>query len=215
MTTHAPSVISLLLGAGLAVGAAAQNALDANLRVGSGGVNDVVQANSFEFRDEVAFRNAFVTGNVGGLGGFRGDIGYSATDDFRGDLGSNDSFSFLAQSSSSAAVATRGVSSLGALQQSLAFSQAFQTQGFNRQPIILMAGAGATASSVSRPAEQPLYTDVFGQIRGSLRNTAGAVELDTTRPRPLAQQVNEDGETQLAVGSQILGLRMLDPDAQL
>lgn len=42
--------------------------------------------------------NAIVTGNVGGGRQFRGDVGYSAEFDFRGSLGSDDTFRFRADS---------------------------------------------------------------------------------------------------------------------
>lgn len=44
--------------------------------------------------NEVRFRNAITTGNAPGGLSFRGDLGYTAPGDFRGDLGSDDLFSF-------------------------------------------------------------------------------------------------------------------------
>lgn len=68
------------------------NALDRNLGVGTGGVNQ--PAATPNFRD----RNLIITGDVIGGRGFRGAVGYTAESDFRDRLGSNDLFSFRAQS---------------------------------------------------------------------------------------------------------------------
>lgn len=68
-------------------------ALDAN-QSGQGG-----RANSDKRRfllNEI--NNAIVTGNVAGGKGFRGDLGYSAARDFRGEAGSNDLFGLTAGS---------------------------------------------------------------------------------------------------------------------
>lgn len=67
-------------------------ALDNNLRVGSGGKN--VAQPGIDYRA----RNDLVTGNVSGLGYFRGNIPYRAPGEFHGDLGSNRLFRFHARS---------------------------------------------------------------------------------------------------------------------
>ncbi|MEM1424462.1 MAG: hypothetical protein AAGH64_10725 [Planctomycetota bacterium] len=123
-TTH--HAIALLALSGLALGAVsrahAQNALgdgtalDSNLRVGSGGRNPVTQ----DFRRELAYRNAIVTGNVAGGRAFRGDVGYSAAYDFRGETGSDDLFEFQRDAFFSG-LATRGISGISAIQSSLAY----------------------------------------------------------------------------------------------
>jgi len=92
----------LVLVAGLAVSSAfsnnahAQNALgdgrglEANPLVGSGGRN--YQVPSFE--REIQFRNAIATGNAPGGLSFRGDLGYEASGEFTGELGSDSLYSF-------------------------------------------------------------------------------------------------------------------------
>jgi hypothetical protein len=70
------------------------NALDANLEVGSGGSNGYSRrAAAFSYQ-AIQARNLGVTNNIAGGRGFRGDPGYTAPRDFRGDVGGDDIYSF-------------------------------------------------------------------------------------------------------------------------
>jgi hypothetical protein len=70
------------------------NALDGNLEVGSGGRNGYSpRAAAFSYQ-AIQARNLVVTNNVAGGRGFRGDPGYLASRDFRGDLGGDDNYGF-------------------------------------------------------------------------------------------------------------------------
>ena len=70
------------------------NALDGNLEVGSGGRNGYSpRAAAFSYQG-IQARNLVVTNNVAGGRGFRGDPGYLASRDFRGDLGGDDNYGF-------------------------------------------------------------------------------------------------------------------------
>jgi hypothetical protein len=70
------------------------DALDNNLRVGSGGRNGYSpRAAAFSYQ-AIQARNLVVTNNVAGGRGFRGDPGYLAPDDFRGALGSDANYGF-------------------------------------------------------------------------------------------------------------------------
>lgn len=92
--------------AGLATGLAAQtqtgNALQRDLtqdltRVRTGPGQPTPGAYSTSARDivqEVRLRNSIVTGNAPGGLSFRGNVGYTAPEDFRGALGSDDTFAF-------------------------------------------------------------------------------------------------------------------------
>ena len=60
------------------------------------GVN--TRYNSPVNRLDFSRRNALITGNVGGLGFFRGPVGYFAPGEFEGPLGSSDLFRFRAES---------------------------------------------------------------------------------------------------------------------
>lgn len=88
------ALTTLILSAGFfsASTATAQDVLDANLQVGSGGYN--APAVTPDYR----LRNLLITGNVAGGRGFRGSVGYGSDTDFRGSLGSEELFSFRAAS---------------------------------------------------------------------------------------------------------------------
>lgn len=75
------------------------DALDNNLRVGSGGRNGYSpRAAAFSYQ-AIQARNLVVTNNVAGGRGFRGDPGYLAPGDFRGALGSDANYGFERDSS--------------------------------------------------------------------------------------------------------------------
>jgi hypothetical protein len=131
MQTHRRHVLvvglSLATVAGLAAGwAAAQtqtgNALQRDLtqdltRVRTGPGQPATGAYSTSARDivqEVRLRNAIVTGNAPGGLSFRGNVGYTAPDDFRGSLGSDDTFAFRRDSlpSGVGGIGYRGTESL-------------------------------------------------------------------------------------------------------
>ena len=77
-------------GSGMAMGGG--NLLDSNTQVGSGRSNSVTTPVDYQAR------NLLVTGNVAGGRGFRGSVGYTADTDFRGNVGSDDTFRFEADS---------------------------------------------------------------------------------------------------------------------
>ncbi|MDZ4830285.1 MAG: hypothetical protein SGJ09_08835 [Phycisphaerae bacterium] len=68
------------------------NALDANLQVGSRGLNAATPQIDFNAR------NLIVTNNVAGGRGFRGSVGYRAASDFRGAASGDSTFGFRAGS---------------------------------------------------------------------------------------------------------------------
>lgn len=85
-----PAVISPPASGQDALGAG--DALDANLNRRTGRRNQTSQR--LDFRS----RNLLVTGDIAGARGFRGTVGYSAADDFRGLTGSDDLFQFHSNS---------------------------------------------------------------------------------------------------------------------
>lgn len=155
----APMLGLIALVVGLPVsGAAAQNAL------GDGRALDNSLSKSGRYnqsrpslREEFAFRNSIVTGNAPNGLSFRGDVGYRAPGDFRGELGSNDLFGFRRDSLQSG-IAGMGIRGTDALQYQLAL-----TTGA-RPPANLVgrfsvnrSGATPTAGdigSLSNPGEQ-------------------------------------------------------------
>jgi hypothetical protein len=73
-------------------------ALDRNLSPNAGRVNNARPTPDFNARNDI------ITGNVTGGRGFQGSVGYSAANDFRGHLPSNDLFQFRAASALSSPV---------------------------------------------------------------------------------------------------------------
>jgi len=85
-------MLSASASAQIAAGQGGGRALDANTQVGSGGNNRV------ENQIDYAARNDLITGNVAGGFGFQDDVGYSAPGAFLDGLGSDDLFTFRAES---------------------------------------------------------------------------------------------------------------------
>lgn len=136
---------SLAAIAGLAHPALAQNALDRNLQVGSGGVNPARPS----FADEVRFRNAIVTGNVPGGFSFRGDVGYRAPGEFQGRLGSDATFAFRRDAYYSG-LGGLGIRGTEALQYQFAMTTGnAPPPSLGISPEFWRAGAQATARAVS------------------------------------------------------------------
>ncbi len=114
-------VLSVLLAAGAASGQDAHGdgrVKDANQRVGSGGYNSAVRA---DFSAANALRAAIVTGNAPGGLSFRGDVGYAAPREFRGELGSDDLFEFRRDSLYSG-LSGQGIRGTDALQYQFALT---------------------------------------------------------------------------------------------
>ena len=85
-----------------------QNALDGNLQRGSGGALDSslqhgTRSNAPSARPDYRSRNLVVTGDVAGGRGFRGSVGYTAADDFRGATSGDTTRAFRAESSTTSA----------------------------------------------------------------------------------------------------------------
>jgi len=107
-------VFVALAGFAVAAPVHAQNALgdgkalDRNLGTNTNGRN----ARRTSIVSEVELRNALLTGNVAGGRQFRGETGYTAPRDFRGETGSDDFFTFQADSFYSG-LATQNLRGLG------------------------------------------------------------------------------------------------------
>ena len=212
-TTH--RALSVLALSGLALGvvpcAHAQNALgdgtalDNNLRVGSDGRNPAAR----DFRRELAYRNAIVTGNVAGGVAFRGDVGYSAAYDFRGATGSDDIFEFQRDAFFSG-LATRGISGISAIQSTLAYSVTGQAQGLLGDLIINRPTVGSTVDTLDAPAGSRI--DIYGTIGGTLRAPSAITLQEIDRPNFLNVVSDDQGNALGYVGSSdLLGVRALSP----
>lgn len=145
-------------------------ALDANLQQGAGGFNAPVA----NFQQELALRNAIVTGNVAGGKAFRGDIGYTAADDFRGDTGSDDLFEFQRDSAYSGLV-TQNIRGISPLKLQMTQTTAGQTEGFAGGLIVRRSAAALSAAEATGIGPVKATVDPFGEIRGSLRSTSDAL----------------------------------------
>jgi hypothetical protein len=91
--------------------------LDLNTQIGGNGRNSPVR----DFQAEMRFRNSIVTGNAPNGMSFRGDLPYYAPNDFRGQTGSNDLYSFRRDSLYSG-LAGMGIRGTEALQQQFALT---------------------------------------------------------------------------------------------
>jgi len=212
-TSTIASVLAAAVGIGLIAGAGtlAQDALgdgralDANLRVGAGGRNE----GGRDFRSELEFRNALVTGNIAGGKNFRGEVGYSAPNDFRGYLGSDDIYQFERDSFYSG-LATRNLAGLDSLQTSFGYSVAGQSMSYFGGPLIVNRGASATSSGdVSGEAAPLTRTDVYGNIVGSMRSPTLQALRNAERAELVAYSAPQDSETFVVSASALLGVKVL------
>lgn len=213
--------LACAVGLATAVPALAQNALgdgralDRNSRLGSGGVNGITRTGSAELR----FRNAIVTGNAPGGMSFRGDVGYTAPMDFRGELGSDDLFTFTRDSYFSGLAASpvgqryRGV-------DALQFQMQVSTQGVGsgRQPGFeptLSRGISQAAADSERAAPDTgslsrLYEPLLTRP-GALRSTAEFITGDALAPTLLGSGESASGDPLYAMASPLRSISM-QPD---
>ncbi|HVZ94288.1 MAG TPA: hypothetical protein VG797_07250 [Phycisphaerales bacterium] len=211
-----PWLLVVLAGASVAPSAAhGQNALgdgrtlDRNLRRDSGGFNDPAK----NWRAEADFRNAIVTGNVAGGASFRGNVGYTAPNDFRGQAGTNDLFQFQRDAVSSA-LALNNVRGLNGLK--VTFDQTIygQTAGIGGEMIVNRPAIAAGARSIADPASATTTHDLadrFGMLKGSLRSVAEYYSQLATQPSVIGfPSKTESGELPpLLTASNLQGIKAL------
>lgn len=112
-TSFAAASVLFLAGAAFGQHALGDgSALDRNLQVGSGGRNTVVR----DLQSQIRFNNAVVTGNAGYGKSFHGYVGYTAPNEFRASLGTNDLYPFLRDTAQQPFVST-GASSAASSQR--------------------------------------------------------------------------------------------------
>jgi hypothetical protein len=150
-----------------AMPASGQNALgdgrknDASLQQGSGGTNSAINN---DLQNSMALRNAIVTGNAPGGMSFRGNLGYVSSREFRGELGSDDLFSFRRDSLYS------GISGLGIRGTDALQYQFAMTTGSRPPPSI----AGSLA--ISRDSFMPSVSGINTAIGTDAQSTTGAIQ---------------------------------------
>lgn len=180
------------------------NALDANGRVGSGGVN----APGFDWKRDIALRNAIITGNVGQGRAFRGDVGYTAAEDFRGATGSDDLFRNQREATFSSSFATQDIRGLAGLQTAIGGGSAGQTQGFGGQAYIRRSSAGEPAQQATGSA--PVELDPYGLVRGSLRSTSSGFLQQNDQPSVLSgARTGKNGKPQFVTASPLQSVKNL------
>ena len=205
---YTPALISALALAFASSPAAAQNALgdgralDSNLQSGTNGRNAPARNLMREFQ----LRNAIVTGQAPGGLSFRGDVGYTAADDFRAEVAEDTLFTFDRDSFRSGLTArgARGVDALK-LQMQLTIG-GFVGQGEYLPTTVTRGQSGSSASRVENRLQlnaQFGSNDPLAFRDGSLRATTEflAHEADTPVLLRVIQDEDESTPDQFAVAT--------------
>ncbi|HYE02088.1 MAG TPA: hypothetical protein VD963_02515 [Phycisphaerales bacterium] len=162
-------------------------ALDRNLRAGSGGRNSPGR----DIQAQIRYQNAIVTGNAPLGHSFRGNVGYTAAEEFRADLGSNNLYPFLRESAFSA-LPSLGIRGTEALRHQFAVSTGqAPVPGFSGTFSVPRSGAGATGAWAA----------------SSYRTTADFVGSQGVTPSVLGMVTLRDGSAAALTASPLLGLR--------
>lgn len=186
-------VAAVLALAGQALG---QNALgdgtilDRNLQVGSGGRNTQV----LDLQSQIRFNNAIITGSAAGRS-FHGSVGYRATEDFGGSLGSNQLYTFR-RDTSFAGLSGAGVRASDALRYQFALSTG------QALPSALSGGVGLVvprAGSTFAPAPR-------STVSSALRSTSEFLTAQSLRPTLIGYRQTEDGDLMTATASPLAGI---------
>ena len=197
------------------------NKLDRSNQKGSGGVNTPVQN---DLQQSLMLRNAIVTGNAADGMSFRGNVGYVADREFRGELGSDDLFSFRRDSLYSG-ISGLGIRGTDALQyqfamttgsrppSSIAGSLAISRDSF----LPTVAGTGVQSNAISPtdgqirrvdPADQQ---DIEGAGLWRLRSASGYL-TDKSLASSYVGTINTGQGTAYDVtASPLEGVRVFDP----
>lgn len=180
--------------------------LDNNLRQGSGGINSRQPDQRLRYS---AYQDAIVTGNVTGLARFRGNVGYRAPGEFRGNLGSNDTYNFQLQSRPTVPINQYQARQLGIPDGSL---------GADSRVITQRAGAGATIGDVSRPVDQRsnlLRTDASTLLTSTNASTRtlDSTLLNVNRP-VVGLTADARGNLSRVEASPLVGLRIVPASPQ-
>ncbi len=198
------------LGSGDALGGG--NALDANPLQGSGGVNTLTR----DWNAEIAYRNAIVTGNVGGGREFRGNLGYSGISDFRGALGSDLVYNFQRESfySGLATRKVRGIEATALQLQSPFAGLRGDAASLAGGLIINRPGSGVVSAQISQPGSTPQNQlselIAFDRVNNTLRSTSAYTVRDASRPQILGQ-ATDGTNNYLLTASPLGGIDALNP----
>lgn len=187
------------------------------------------------FLDQIRLRNAVVTGNAPGGLSFRGDVGYTAPGEFRGELGANDLFAFRRDSLTSG-LTGYGIRGTEAIQYQFALTTGTNAPpGLLGSPIVRPFGSadGITQGPGSRsiPAlgeaslgpRDPLDVELDqlrlpgGTLMGTLRSPSAYMAGRASAPALLVAAETETGKRVGMIASTLDGVRFqeLDPPAWL
>lgn len=167
--------------------------LERDLRVGGTGN---YRPSSFEA--EVAYRNAVVTGNATGGKSFRGDVGYRAADEFRGSLGSDDTFAFRRDSVSSGMFG-RGLRGT----ESVQFQYSYATG--NNKVMSRMDGSASSDAPLSGKAK-PAENKNASADMGTMRSTSAYATARALTPQVVGVRRTPIGLEQ-TTASNLMGVR--------
>ncbi|MEZ6319190.1 MAG: hypothetical protein R3B49_10645 [Phycisphaerales bacterium] len=162
-----------------------ENSLYVDTRVGGGGALDNglridtrFNAPRPDFAAEVRFRNAIATGNAPGGLSFRGDVGYTAPGEFRGELGSDTLYAFRRDSLYSG-LGGMGIRGTEALQYQFALTAGGRVPQdlmgslfVSRDPNGDYTSGGAPQPTIGRVADPDAVGALYGQIRSPSAYTA-------------------------------------------
>lgn len=170
--------------------------LDNNLQQGSGGVNSPKVRNTAG-----VYADAVITGNVTGLGAFRGEIDYGAPSEFRGQLSTDDNFTFYRRSYGSAAPLRSRV-----LGRSNIYGDAGRSYYGGGESVLIRSGAGATLGGITgRGTDYSSVAPVSRIDSGPM----SSYQAYTRSPRQFNRQSAYYSEQRLAVSRDEAG-RMLE-----
>lgn len=187
------------------------------------------------FLNQIRLRNAVVTGNAPGGLSFRGDVGYTAPGEFRGELGANDLFAFRRDSLTSG-LTGYGIRGTEAIQYQFALTTGTSAPaGLLGSPVVRPFGSvdGITPAPGVRTSPALGGTDLTprdpldveldqlslpgGTLMGTLRSPSAYMTGRASVPALLATAETETGTRMGMIASPLEGVRYqeLDPPAWL
>ena len=197
-----------------------QNALDGNLQGGNGGALDSSlqqgsSSNAPRAKQDYRSRNLVVTGDVAGGRGFRGSVGYTAADDFRGATGGETTQAFRANA------ATTSARSLAAIPMNDRFSVATGIGATAYRRDFVTSGIGSTTasgavsgtsragwdSSLTTPTAQYAANNSRMQLDMMTRQSATAMDLSSMyQPTTLSMMQTADRRPLRIIASPFIGI---------
>ena len=197
-----------------------QNALDGNLQGGNGGALDSSlqqgsSSNAPRAKQDYRSRNLVVTGDVAGGRGFRGSVGYTAADDFRGATGGETTQAFRANA------ATTSARSLAAIPMNDRFSVATGIGATAYRRDFVTSGIGSTTASgavsgtsragwdsaLTTPTAQFAANNSRMQLDMMTRQSATAMDLSSMyQPTTLSMMQTADRRPLRIIASPFIGI---------